>query len=254
MSQKTDSPEFTRGFLWQLVILTIVVLVTILYFDQLFRSGRPDYGVERPRVFLLPYMLAGAHTIENGLAGFSGKPALSVNVVEKIRAFVGLLVVAILCPTIFLMNWRRRKLAGAEPGPWNMTRLFYSLCGALVLYLAIASVPIAVFGEVMHQNLRERQAEQSSRDAIINELNTLAVNLSQYYILPKELGGGNHSYTGYPLTAAESRTEEASYVLTPGDQSVTLHAESARFASSWIEMQVDSLGRIGWWKYGGKFM
>ncbi|HTY38805.1 MAG TPA: hypothetical protein VMH23_16920 [Bacteroidota bacterium] len=254
MYPKTDSPEFARGFLWQLVILTIVVLVTILYFDQLFRTGRPDYGVERPRVVLLPYMLAGAHTIENGLAGFSGKPSLPVNVVEKIRILVGLFVVAILCPTFFLMNWRRRNLPGTEPGPWSMARLFYSLCGALVLYFAVASVPIAVFGEVMHQNLRERQAEQSNRDAIINELNDIAIDLYQYYILPKDMNGGNHSFMGKNFADARLKTSEGAYTITISDQSAAIRAESIRFPSSWVEVHVDSTGRMAGWIYGGKFL
>ncbi len=256
MFQKTDSPEFAPGFLWQVVLLTVIVLSVVLFSEKLFRSNRFDTNVEMPRIVLFPWVIAGGHTIENGLLAFNGKPAEALSGKNQVKALAGLLVVSVLCPAIFFLRWRRRKLASAvlaESTPWNISVLFYYLCGALVLSLAIANPGIAFYGELSRQHLRAAQAESSNRDAIINELNEITFSLTQHYILPKEYGGGNRSYDGYRLPEISAKTAEATYVVTPNGKTVNIHAESVRYPSSSVEMQVDSLGRMGWWKYEGKF-
>jgi hypothetical protein len=122
-----------------------------------------------------------------------------------------------------------------------------------VLFISIAILPIAIRAEVERNSLRDAQAMQSSRDAMINELNFMATDLSQYYILPREYGGGNHSYEGYKLPEESSKTTEATYVVTPNAQEVAIRAESVRYTSCWITVKVDSTGRLGSWIYGGKF-
>jgi hypothetical protein len=252
MYQKTDSAEFARWFLWQLAVLTLIILSLIVFADQIFISGEREH-VQTPRIVLFPWAIAGAHTIDNGVRAFSNKQAEAANGKDQVRALAGLLFVSVLCPTIFLMQWRRRKLQRSEPTVWNLSRLFYNLCGVLVLYLAIVSLPIAVFSDLSHRRLRDAHAVQSSRDGIINELNTMAIDLAQYYMLPKKLGGGNHSYESYRLPAVSTKDDEGTYTLTPKGQTVTIHVESVRYPSSSVEMQVDSLGRMGMWSYTGKF-
>jgi hypothetical protein len=256
MFQRTDTPEFTPGFLWQIVLLTALILGLVFFADSLFKFERWNTNVETPRLVLFPYAVAGAHTIENGLLAFSGKPAESPNGKNQVRVLVGLLIISVLCPTIFLLRWRRRKLASPtllEHMPWTISRILYSLFGALILYLSATSIPIAAYGEYARHSLREAQAEQSSRDAIINEITFMAFDLSQYYILPKERGGGNHTYDGYKLPERSAKTLEATYVLMPYDQTASIRAESVRYPSTWIQVKVDSLGRTNSWVYGGKF-
>jgi len=256
MIQKTDTPEFAPGFLWQIVLLTAIILGLVFFTDSFFKFDRWDTNVETPRLILFPYAVAGAHTIENGLLAFSGKPAESPDVKSQVRALVGLLIISVLCPTIFLLRWRRRKLASPtlfEPVPWTILRVLYSLIGALILYLSAVSIPVAAYGEFSRRSLRDAQAEQSSRDAIINEITFMAFDLSQYYILPKERGGGNHTYDGYKLPERSAKTSEATYVLTPYGQTASIRAESVRYPSTWIDVKVDSLGRTNSWVYRGKF-
>jgi hypothetical protein len=255
MSLKTDSPEFAPGFLWQLVLVTAVVLSLVLFSDKLLKSNQQE-TVQTPRIALFPWVLAGAHTIENGLLAFSGKPAEPASGTFQVSALAGLLVVGILCPTIFLLRWRRRRLESRGPvesRQWRISHVFYGLCGALIVYLSVASLPSAVFGEISRNRLRQAQAVQSNRDAIINELNLLAYDLFQYYVLPKEFGGGEHTYNKYRLPESASKTAEATYAITPGDQMVGIRAVSVRYPSCWVEMKVDSLGRMSSWQYGGKF-
>jgi len=256
MFQKTDSSEFAPGFLWQVVLLTVIVLSLLLFSDKLFKSGQHDI-VQSPRFVLFPWVYAGGRTIENGLLAFSGKSPEALNGKNQVRALASLLVVSVLCPTIFFLRWRRRKLdssASGELTPWTLSRVFYSICGALIFYLSVASIPMAVYGELSRNRLRDAQAANSNKDAIIDELNMMTISLSQYFVLPKEYEGGNHSYEGYKLSDNALKTAEASYVVTPNGKTVSIHAESIRFPSSWVEMEVDSLGRMGWWKYGGKFL
>ncbi|MBF8296825.1 MAG: hypothetical protein HW389_3370, partial [Bacteroidetes bacterium] len=74
MSQRTDSSEFAPGFLWQIGLLTILVLGLVLFSDKLSRSEKPS-SVQRSPMVLFPWVLAGRHTIENGMKAFSGKPS-----------------------------------------------------------------------------------------------------------------------------------------------------------------------------------
>lgn len=257
MFPKTDSPEFMPGFLWKIVLLSVIVLALVLFSDKLLKPDQRPVAVETPRIVLFPWVIAGGHTIQNGLLAFSGKPAEAVNGKDQVRALAALIVVLVLLPTIFFLQWRRRKL-GAEPSihttSWSLSRVFYSLCGALVIYLSVGSLPMVVYGEVIRNRLREAQAEQSSRTAIINELNFIGYDLFQYYILPRGAGGGGHSFDGYTLRDNASRTAEATYVVTTNGQTVGIHAESVRYPSSSVEVEVDSIGRLGSWKYGGKFL
>ncbi len=257
MFPRTDSPEFAPKFLWQIILLTVIVLTLVLFSDKLLKSDLSSMAVETPRIVLFPWIIAGGHTIQNGLLAFSGKPAEAVNGKDQVKALAALIVVLILLPTIFFLHWRRRKLTSGpsiHTTSWSLSRVFYAFCGVFILYLSVGSLAMAVSGKVIHNRLREAQAVQSSRDEIINELNFMGFDLFQYYILPRESGGGDHRFDGYTLRENAPRTAEATYELTPNGQSVGIHAESIRYPSSWVEVKVDSLGRLGSWSYGGKFL
>jgi hypothetical protein len=255
MSQKTDSSEFTPGFLWQIGVLTILVLGLVLFSDKFSQSEKPSY-VQRSPMVLYPWALAGGHTIENGLKAFSGKPSEFPEVKDQAAALAGLLISSVLCPTVFFLEWRRRRISGAatsERPPLRTSSVFYGFCGALTLCVAGAILPIATISEVTHHSLRDAQAVASNKDAVIGEINLIDMDLSQYYILPKELAGGGRSYEGYKLPQGMEKTEEGTYVVTLKRNEVDIRAESVRYPSCWIEMKVDSTGRKSGWTYGGNF-
>jgi hypothetical protein len=179
-----------------------------------------------------------------------------MNAKNQVVTLVGLLIVSVICPTIFLLRWRRKRLASPtsrESAPWRITRVLYGVCSALVLYMTAVILPIVLYGAVSDNRLHEAQAVQLSRDAIINEMCSIAVDLSQYYALPREYDGGNHSYDGYKLAGGASKTAEASYNVTPNAKEVVIRAESVRYTSSWVKAKVDSTGELRSWSYGGKF-
>jgi hypothetical protein len=119
--------------------------------------------------------------------------------------------------------------------------------------VAGAIAPIATISEVTHHSLRDAQAVASNKDAVIGEINLIDMDLLQYYILPKELGGGGRSYEGYKLPQGMEKTEEGTYVVTPKRNEFNIRAESVRHTSCWVEMKVDSAGRMSGWTYGGNF-
>lgn len=254
MSQRTDSPEFAPGFIWQIILLTFVVLCFAVY-----SRGHEDsigkMGVASPSS-IFPWMIGGKQTIENGIRAFSGKPPEPPPIDDRARALGPLLISMVLCPTVFFLEWRRRRLAKAsllQRTPPTLSSVFYSLCGLVTVLVAVAVGPIAYIGENARANTRHAQAVQSNRDAMINELNLLAVDAAQYNILPRQLGGGERSFVGYSVPQTNAKTEEAFYTVTATKNAAAFRATSTRFPSCAIQVKVDSLGHLREWIYEDEF-
>jgi hypothetical protein len=131
--------------------------------------------------------------------------------------------------------------------------VFYALCGLVTMFVAVAVGPIAFVSEKSRADLRHAQAVQSNKDAMINELNMLAVDAAEYNILPRQLGGGERSFLGYSVPETIAKTEEASYTVTGTMNVAAFRAISARYPSCTIEVNVDSLGHMREWTYEGEF-
>lgn len=254
MSPKTDLREFAPGFIWQLALLSFLVLCFAIY-SRSQEYSKLRYGVESP-TSIFPWMAGGKQTLQNGLRAFSGKPPESAPIDDQVRALGPLLITLVLCPTIFFLEWRRRRLAEAphlQQAPLSISGSLYALCGMVTVVVAVAVGPIAYFGEKSRVEVRHAHAVQSNRDLMINELNILAVDAAQYYILPKRLGGGGQSFEGYSVSENHAKSEEALYTVTVVRQTATFHATSATYASCSIDVSVDSLGHMTGWKYEGEF-
>jgi hypothetical protein len=254
MSQRTDSQEFAPGFLWQIILLTLVVLCFAVYLrGQEGSIGK--MGIASPNS-IFPWMIGGKQTIENGLRAFSGKPPEPPPIDDRARALGPLLISMVVCPTVFFLEWRRRRLAKAallQRTPWSMSSAFYALCGLVTVLVAVVVGPIAYFGENARANTRHAQAVQSNRDAMIHELNLLALDAAQYKILPRQLGGGGRSFVGYSVPETNAKTEEAFYTVTATENAAAFRATSTRFPSCAIQVKVDSLGHMREWIYEGEF-
>lgn len=254
MSQKTDLPEFGKGFIWQVAFLAAIALAIVILSPMISQPlNRSTVPVER--IGILPRMLAGAQTIENGLLAFSGEPP-KPDLALHARALIGLLIASVLCPTVFLLQWRRRRvrqLDGINSEPWRISRIFVGLCGAFVLVFALTSPLRAIKGEEVRRSLREAQAQQDSRDLIINELNIISIDVQRFFVLPASLGGGNRNLSGYKLPQELTSSDEASYQVRTESRRVNIHAASKRFEGSWVDVTIDSAGLSRGWSYGGKF-
>jgi hypothetical protein len=254
MSQRTDSQEFAPGFIWQIVLLTLVVLCFAIYLrDQEGSIG--TMGVESP-TSIFPWMIGGKQTIENGLRAFSGKPPAQPPIGDRARALGPLLISMVLCPTVFFFEWRRRRLAKAshpQRTPLRMSTTFYVLCGLVTVLVAVVVAPVAYFGENARANTRHSEGVQNNKDAMINELNLLALDAAQYSILPRQLGGGGRSFAGYSVPQTNEKTENAFYTVTATTNVAAFRGTSTRFPSCAIQINVDSLGHMRDWIYEGEF-
>jgi len=254
MSQRTDSPEFAPGFIWQIILLTVAVLCFAVY-SRSQEDSTPRMGVKSP-ISIFPWMMGGKQTIENGLRAFSGKPPEPPPIDDRVRALGPLLISMVLCPTVFFLEWRRRRLAKAsllQRTPWSMSTAFYALCGLVTVLVALVVGPVAYFGENARENQRHAQAVQTNRDFTIDELNLLAMDAAQYNILPRQLGGGGRSFVGYSVPETKAKTEEASYTVTEIRNVVVFRAASSKFPLCAVQVKVDSLGHMRDWVYEGEF-
>ena len=255
MSSKTENLEFSHGFLWQISLLTVVVLAVVIYSTRSL-EGASRSVVPDPDSMLFPWLVAGRRTIENGLSAFSGKTPGVAAINESARALAALLIGTIICPTIFLLGWRQRRLsADSKDGrsPLSLPVVFYGLCTATTLYMSAAGLPMAVSGEMARASLRAAQAVQTNRDAIIGEISMLSSKAREHYVLPQQLGGGGRSYERFATSPSVLKTEAAEYVVTPTRREVAIRASSVPFPDCWVEVKLDSTGRLGDWTYGGRF-
>jgi hypothetical protein len=253
MNQKTESPEFASGFIWQICLLTFLAAAFVLYSQK---ASWPEdmYVPETYTPTLFPWVVAAGQTIESGLLAFGGKPVLAPGGREEADVLVALLLAAVVFPTVFLLEWRRRKVSGhpsQEREPLRVSGVLYALSGVIVLLMAVTILPTTIVSESARSSLRHRQALQTNRDAVMYGMNLIDVDLSQYYILPKDLGGGSHSYKEYHLPPQLAKSDDATYVVTAEDKRVSIRATSTRLPSGWISVEVDSAGRMSNWAEGG---
>lgn len=265
MNQKTESTvhvstphesEFQPGFVQGLLILTVATLI-LVFSSERYVPLQP-YSV-RPHFGLYPWVVASGITIEQGLNLFSGKSVQPLSFEQQATLLGVLWLVAVLGPTLFLLGWRQRRIeraSGAVSGKLRISTVTYLLGGIVTLTAALPALPAAIMQRVVAQRMYDAQAIASNRDAIINELNSLALHAVQYRILPKELGGGAGSYAGYTIPARMVTTENASYSMkdVTADK-IGFVATSAPYPASTVSVTFDSDGRPipTSWKYGGEF-
>lgn len=255
MYPKTEKHELSRQFLWQISLVTLIVLAAIVYTNRYFTSERSS-PVADTQTILFPWLVAARHTIENALGAFSGKSPEDVKINEVARGLAALLISGVICPTVFLLEWRRRKLShapGEDHKPLSVSIVFYGLCAAMTLYFSVAMIPMSYSGEMVRTSVRTSQEVMFNRDDIVNEINMLATRAHEYYILPQKLGGGGRSFEGLVLPQSTVKTQAAQYVTTSARKQTLIRASSIPFSDSWIEVTLDSTGRLGVWTYGGRF-
>jgi hypothetical protein len=259
MSQRTDSSEFAPGFIWQIILLTIVALCIMLV-----SRGTLSWNLSRDQAWnsvsvpitTYPWMYGGARTIANGLRAFSGQPTIAAPIAQRAATLMLVLISLVFCPTLFLLEWRRRRLkddSTVKRLPLRISGILYLLCGWVTIVSGVGLIPVAYISEVTRADLRHRQAIQETRDEMINELNFLCVAAAQHYILPKELGGGGRTFEGYSIPEKFAKTEAATYTVTASKNAASFRGVSLRFPSCAINVQADTTGRMTGWIYEGEF-
>jgi len=268
MNQRIDETdnkrEFTVPFLPVLVLLTVVALLVIIPQQRAARiTSQYVYNEAQYRGFsVFPWVIAGGQSLANGLMAFSGKriefPLSSV----RMGLLAGLLVAYVVCPTVFLFVWRDRRLGPKlhfRQQPMSITGLVYGICGVITLFIVVTILPIGLLREKANSSLRYAQTIQSNKDALINTINEIVIDMKQYRILPKKLGGGEGSCNGYTLPPGLAHTNDGALSATVQNDSTTIDAQSLISPSSRIvvtlspKAMADSYSRDAKFPSGGQW-
>lgn len=255
MSQRTESSEFAPGFLWQIAFLTLLMLGILFFSRSIFDSPLSNFA-PRTGWIMFPWLLAAGQTLLNTVASYNGAAPMTPALLDGARGLSALLFAFVICPTIFLLGWRRRRL-DKEPAPHRrqlrVSSVLYAFTCVVSLFVVVSIIPISIASESSRQSARESWLVPFSTNRIVNEIHLLALDIYQYRLLPRTLDGGGGSYRGYTLREGLSRTENATYFATVNDDEVMIHARSIPYPTSSVEVKVDRIGRLVGWKHAGGF-
>ena len=114
--------------------------------------------------------------------------------------------------------------------------------GMILIGIAIA-VGINMFGAT---------SVQSNKDAIVEDLQNLAVDAVSFRSRPTTMGGGSGSFGGYSIPTKLRSNEDGTFTSTVAAQSVTFVATSAQGYGT-ITSVLDSVGQLGSYTFAGQF-
>ncbi len=104
----------------------------------------------------------------------------------------------------------------------------------LLIVLGVIIVGIAIVAGI---GMFNAGAEEAVKDELVAQCMAIGANAQQWYKKPVAMGGGGNSFTGYEIPGRMEATENAGvigtdgyattagYVLTEGDQSITITAD-----------------------------
>jgi len=123
-------------------------------------------------------------------------------------------------------------------------QLLLVILGVIVVGFAIA-VGITLFGA---------QSVSSNRDAMINDINHLAMVAYQFRISLRSMGGGEGDYSTFVIPLQMRSNSNGLYSVTNAQSNtLTLKAISAIAASNTITVTINSNGRLSSLTFGGDF-
>ena len=236
MNQKTEprSPvgtserksEFTPGFVRWMVTLTILTLAFVFLNNFVFvRFGLPE-------ITPIPWATAGGLIVKQGLTLFSGGTPEVPSLAIRLGILFGLLLAFVLGPTAFFFSWRKLTLERQE-GAVRPANIGFILGGVVLLFYVLS---VGLGSIVQHKSFVSMQSAQElggNRDGIIAGLSRVSLDAYQYKILPRSMGGGGGSYSGYdipePLRKSDAGTVQ---IVSVSDSAITLSGTSARYTGA----------------------
>ncbi len=275
MNPRTESTverrEFERGFLPVLCLVTVLALAAIISDQQFLETSKRS--TFNPTVYqgfsVLPWAAAGGRTLSNGLDAFSGKQLEYPSSSIRLGVIAGLLLGFVVCPTVYLFGWRERRLRNRSSirlHALSVSSLIYGGCAIITLSIAAAILPIGLIQENTFASLKEAQNVQTNRDAIVHTIYLITVDLKQYRILPKRVGGGEGSCNGYTLPTELGRTQDGVFSTTVDENGATIVGRSLLSPSSSITVNLsplylalvytgpENLSGVQWkWSFEGDF-
>jgi hypothetical protein len=113
-------------------------------------------------------------------------------------------------------------------------QLLIVLLGVVIVSIAIAA-GMGLFGA---------NKVKANKDAIINDMNTIAVSALRYRSKPKVLLGGGGSYRGFVLSDKYKPNPNATYACVANDSEITILAISAVDSTNTITGMAGTDGKL----------
>lgn len=221
-------PDFSRPFIWWMVVLTCAtIILTLTTMDYVPR----DWRYLNSTSFLFPWLLAGETSIRMGIAEFSGK-AFTPPPGHDALFLVSLSLLYIAAPTVLLFGWVRHYRKDGTARDQVLFRpaeipMFFA--GVVTVGILIAGFP-AAFNQIhAFRSMHEGQTDASNRDEIIMDCTKLGFSALEYRVRPLEMDGGGRSFAGFQI---------------PG----TFHSRLGNF--SIVEQSANTMEIEGRWKDG----
>jgi len=256
MNQTTESAVIdaakTRR-LQTIIVWCVIVLCGILIPSIFFRSYNTTGGF-----FLspFPWVIVGGMTIEHGLQMNSGTIPEIPSIATQLGCLGSILIVFVIGPTLFFFGIKSRaveRAAGKELSVFRWSTLQVVLGGMVTLGLALISIPTAIIQREVSSNLHKAQTEAENRDAILYEMNSIALKLYEYRVLPKELGGGSGSFAGFTLGKDLSTTSDAQYTLELQDTLAIAKATSVKYPLGTVTATINRQAKFSKWQFSELF-
>jgi len=111
----------------------------------------------------------------------------------------------------------------------------------LIVILGVLIVGIAIAAGM---GLFSSNKVNANRDAIINDMSSIALSAFRYKSRPKALGGGSGSYLGFVMSEKYKSTANASYSCVAQDSTLSIMATSVIDSASTIQGKVGCDGKL----------
>jgi hypothetical protein len=272
MNQKTEADipsdqkrpkEFARGFILTICLLTLMSLVGIYFVEhkvvgRVFSYTRDQFDLSAPLVY--PWAVVNQYAVNSFM-----QPGIPSHISSRLESglVAGIVLTFLICPTVFLFSWRKRRLDQLNPEyvrvsrPLDGSSLAYTFSGVVTFYIAFTIVPAAFVQERSYNARCASDASQSTRYAIEIELSWIDRNAMQYHLIPRELGGGGGSYIGYTIPETMAKTDNGNFTSKLEADTLNIRGVSAKCATNAIVHRINNKGTVvavireGEWLGGG---
>ncbi|MFH0990948.1 MAG: hypothetical protein V1799_13115 [bacterium] len=244
---------FLHPLVPRLLLITLIVFAAIFNFTA--GKGRYNYnfrdyfdffkGAENSVFF--PWALAAKTTSNNTQKLWRGVTPDIPRPSDRVNMFVGVLISTVLCPAIFLLGWRSRRLnrtSGQLYNSLSIASIFYGFsCALLILYSIVVPI-MGIHNELGLESDRSAYEYFTNRTELTKDVYRIALDANQYRVLPAELGGGNGSFKGYRLPEHFTDLSYATYTLMVEQNFIFIKATSRSNPLSFIEASLNEQGKI----------
>ncbi len=194
---KTRSSEFSSAFTRTLFIATCAVLLTVFGPKSTGTFGRP-FAQE---IIAPAHILAGGITVDNGIKEFQGMKLQSIPKKTKLYLLTMLLLDFVIAPSFFLFAWQHMFMNRSQEGDlgavrnrWRANGLILILSGMVVAYVCIMHTISAIVNPPVFRTMQFDNMVDQNRSRVITDLAAIDFTAKQYFCLPGNKGGGEHSF------------------------------------------------------------